>query len=659
MYALVLSLVVFALWHARAHRGLLSRWGGLILVVLVSFLAASFCPWAGFKLKPVDQLAADQVMSWSGFEIPPRAFNLQKESVPEESSQPQFNVNITPKTKSLPARHVVEWSAKDGKLLHAAGGEIPGYASAFHSELFHYQAWNNPYNPDDFVAWAAEFPEDVLFRQGNSYGGIASSSLGLGGKFKVPASRGELTETLTLQASLEARVFQWRKIAELPIKPGATATDEFGAWKFVATKQDPLPYPSFYYYLERRQISLSTAADSRCSRQFDGPLTRMVWMVYDPVRHVVWMPDSSAYRSAERGPQTALAHYFIVLNFYNRQKVFSAAELERCRLLVFEKTWLGSVPESWQSAAFTLDEKLLPVTVAGGGNNEPMPRLEFNRRVAALKMPAPDASRREVSLYLLEFLRLVDAQHFTLTTRDPMTLQLARFVPAHLDLLLDGLPVMGGSYATVINAIKVGATDAQKPVIIAALLKNPPLADVVLARDWVEEARPEIYQLLKLPHPLPLGAMRAIAWFHDPETYPRLLEEFESHPGVSEYEFLRTLPGLEKELDAIIARHWRAESLVLREPGWQMFNKSFRLAMHHGETSALQRVYQLLNDPNEKSPNNVIPMGYSLADMIQMPGLKPEDRHNHDLVLAWMRQHRPEDFVFSPARRQFVLKPTP
>ena len=386
----------------------------------------------------------------------------------------------------------------------------------------------------------------------------------------------------------------------------------------------------------------------------------MVWMVYDPVRHIVWLPQSD-FNSAERGTQTALEHHFITLSFYNQnlQKSFTAADLAHCRLLVFEKNWLGSVPESWQSAAFTLDEKLLPVTVAGGGNNEPMPRLEFNRRVAALKMPAPDASRREVSLYLLEFLRLVDAQHFTLTTRDPMTLQLARFVPAHLDLLLDGLPVMGGSYATVINAIKVGATDAQKPVIIAALLKNPPLADVVLARDWVEEARPEIYQLLKLPHPLPLGAMRAIAWFHDPETYPRLLEEFESHPGVSEYEFLRTLPGLEKELDAIIARHWRAESLVLREPGWQMFNKSFRLAMHHGETSALQRVYQLLNDPNEKSPNNVIPMGYSLADMIQMPGLKPEDRHNHDLVLAWMRQHRPEDFVFSPARRQFVLKPTP
>ena len=41
-----------------------------------------------------------------------------------------------------------------------------------------------------------------------------------------------------------------------------------------------------------------------------------------------------------------------------------------------------------------------------GINRDPLPRAEFNRRVAALKVPAPDASRRDVSLYLLDFFRL-------------------------------------------------------------------------------------------------------------------------------------------------------------------------------------------------------------------------------------------------------------
>ena len=127
----------------------------------------------------------------------------------------------------------------------------------------------------------------------------------------------------------------------------------------------------------------------------------------------------------------------------------------------------------------------------------------------------------------------LDAERFPLNLNDPQTRHLAAFVPAHLDLLLDALPVMDeASKQSVINAIKLGATDAQEPTIIAALQHEPDLAEVLLARGWVEDARPEIYHLIQSGSRqlLPLTAMRAIAWFHDPQTYPRLLEEFEANP---------------------------------------------------------------------------------------------------------------------------------
>jgi hypothetical protein len=39
-----------------------------------------------------------------------------------------------------------------------------------------------------------------------------------------------------------------------------------------------------------------------------------------------------------------------------------------------------------------------------------------------------------------------------------------------------------------------------------------------------------------------------------------------------------------------------------------------------------------------------------------MDGLKIQDRQSHPKVLDWMRQYKPEDFVFDPVRQCFYLK---
>ncbi len=654
LYALAAALVALAIWHSRGYHAAAARWGVSVAVVLVSQIAVAYLQWRPFKLQPANPSLAKSVMAEAGVDVPPRDLRVYEEQggAVDDEDDPKLNISVQPKTKSPPDDGVViGWAASNAKLLRVAGGEVPGKANNAMSELFTENPWNYLYRQADFLAWATEFPKNVMFYlSAGSVDALADVQLET---TKEPASPEELTQPVTVQADLQARVFQWRKIADLPLTPGATATNEFGLWKFVGSDLRAL-------YLERRQISLSTASDSRCSSADNGPLARMAWMVYDPAHNVVWLPDNSEFDSADRGAQTALVQYCITLHFDFRSSAFKPDEAARCRLFIFEKTWLGSVPEPWKSGPFTLGEKIQPSRVNGLVNNQPMSRSDFDRRTAAVPMPAPDASAREVSRYLLALFQLENAFRHQVQKDDPEIARLARFVPTHLDLFLDALPVANSVVAAAINAaIKTGATDAQKATIIAAVPQNPALAAVLLDRGWTKDARRELYQLADSTRALPVDAMRAIASFQDPQTYPRLLGEFQANPNEAADDFLWTLPGLRKELDNVVARHWRTQGLVLHTPGDAMFLEPFILAMRHGETNALARVYQVLDDPEMQRPDQEIIPRWSLSKTVRIPGLTVNSRDYQAKALAWMRQHRPEDFVFDPALREFVLKQKP
>ena len=657
-YALMLAAIAFAIWHSRAQRGVFARWGGLLATLFVSWWLASWLWWDLFQLALENPATANSVLAQSGFEIPSRAVTLQREQDAEKEDAPQFNLGVAPKIKPLPTDCLVEWSGINAKLARASGDEWRGYGYGRmrHAPVYDPYRRGFFYSDDDLKAWASQFPEDVLFRQQNR-NNFDRERLYLS-KFNVPASRAEMTEPLTLSAELEARVFQWRVIAELPLTPGAKTNTAFGSLTMISgASVTRRPFGEIGFL--RQQIELSTAADLRCSTAFGGSHSRLAYMVYDPQTRTTWLPDSYSVVTYPRVAHTALPEYYTYLSFSGR-KPFTDAERARCRLITFEKSWLGSVPENIHSPAFTLDDKLPEnggneIVANVSGNHEPMARSEFIRRVEALKVPAPDAPRSEVSLYLLEFFRLVGAKGRRLEIGDPYAAVIAKYVPHHLELLLSGLPAMyWDSHQLVLRALAQGATESQKPVLIAALPRQPELAEVLLARDWLAEARPEIYQLLKSDRPLPLAAMRAVALFHDAETYPRLIAEFEAHPSEAADELLHNL-GLDAQLEPIIARHWHGTKLATSPNS--MFGTSFRLAMRHGDPSTLERVYRMIVlDEEVLRKMREMSAAYSLSSLIQMPEIKSNERQNNDVVLAWLQKHRPEDFVFSPARRQFVLK---
>ncbi|MBC8096865.1 MAG: hypothetical protein H7Y43_13745 [Akkermansiaceae bacterium] len=654
-YLFVLTLVLLAAWHSRSHRGWKFRWGGLVVCLALSWFGGTMWKGEFFRLQPENPQAAQAVFSQSGFEISTRNILLSSEQSPDENAPVRFQVLLTPKTKLLPAAHVIEWSGKDARLLRPTGGVIPRDGKFYPRHLFFGNPWNATHTMEELTAWASEFPEGVLFRQFNFNNGSSSfpnARLDLP-RFKVPENAGERAESLNLEADFDAQVFQWRKIADLPLTPGVVSKDAFGSWKIISG-QTIIPQPNAHLFVERHQIELLTATDSRCSSFNYGPLSRMVLAVYDPETRIVWLPDHS-YNTVKRGSHTGLTRHFI--NFYlNERQPFTAAELSRCRLVVLEKTWVGSVPKKWQSPAFTLDEKLSPAYANGFNNTASLPREEFSRRIAALQAPAPNAPRREVSLYLLKFLQLVDAHRISLDPRDPEIAKLGEYVPEHLDLLLDGLPAMNRpSKRAVLAALRVSATEQQKSAILAALRSEPELAEILLARGWLNDARAEVYQLATSSRSLPFAALQAIASFRDPQTYPRLLEAFETEPSEKLDDLLHLL-GLSEQAAPIVERAWRKESLVLRQDGAHINWSAFTLAMSHGQTNALQFAYRLLNDPEVNQTHWAESLHDVLRKTIWMPDLNMEAGHSSDSVFAWMRQHRPEDFVFHPVRRQFVLR---
>ena len=152
--------------------------------------------------------------------------------------------------------------------------------------------------------------------------------------------------------------------------------------------------------------------------------------------------------------------------------------------------------------------------------------------------------------------------------------------------------------------------------------------------------------------------LSALAWFQDPQTYPRLLEELEAHPSLYLYELLRRLPGIAPALDASVARLWRSRPPVAAcWDGGSAGNASVAVALRHGRAEALGEAYRRLAfyPPERESGSDSLLEALRPNLVTDMPvGTRRDD----DVLVAWLKKHRPEDYRYDAARRRFVLRDT-
>jgi hypothetical protein len=661
LYVLSLASVALALWHARRAWGPLARWSGIVSSLVACLLVMAYWPWELVELKPADPVAAREAIRRSPFEVPLQQIQLNPMFGKRWDDRLDFGVNVTLQRNRAVFPSIVEWQRLQVQLVNGTGQSFPPAEPPANSA--HWRAYGNNPSVDELRIWAGFLPNEVFFRMNQM--AYQEDTTSLLGEFRLDPHLAWLRRPVTFKARVSGRVSRWEKAADFALNTPATVKDANGTWTFLGAHRNT-PLHESDLYLKRSQAAFFTATDERETDFQIGPRDRYDFVIYNPQRQVAWLPNNfynGYYRARARS--TALCQYWLDLTMGDNYggsnwRPVTAEELAQCRLLIFERVWLDTVPVDWQSPSLVIPEKMasLPADNAFHGENG-LSRSEVLRRLAELPVPGAQSSRAEVCRYLVQAVSIMDASRNGQTPGEDVIAQLATLVPGHLDVLLEGLPAMGSpSKNAVIQAIIGGAGEAQKEAIIAALPGNPDLIEVLFKRGWLGESHGALDQLMASHQPLTLGTVQAIASFQDPGTYPRLLAEFEAHPRSDVYDVLRPLPGMEAPLAASVARVWQNhDRFVSSFMGG--FQTVLSLALHTGNGEAFRFAYRLLaeTNPGRNSGANQWDLAQVFRDNVKLEGIKPGDFQNNQSVLDWMRHHRAEAFVFDPVREQFILKP--
>ena len=659
IYVTLAWLAVLAFWHGRRPGGAGQRWSIAVSSVVIFGVSVGYWRWDFTAVQPRDPAAATALMNQSGFNVPLSSLQFSQDSQSPRDGKLAWNVSLQPQDGLNASGVTVRWVATNVVAVNAAQEPITQTGNAGRLPLF--DAYYVPKPLSDTRALASLLPAKgfILGGQYDFYGMEGENGVALP-TLKVPRTAPWLAAPVTLRAGLAAQIFQWELAANLPAHDGATGADAGtpGRWHVVPRPHlNPIPdiYP-FLWLLECDQVVLATARDQRVGTSVANE-ANLEFLFYNPTRGIAIRLISQPHEIGRRAGLTAQPKYYFSLNIsHNTAAKIAPAELDQCRILVFRRTWLGTVPREWQSPGLVLNQVLAPPIEISSVNQNGISRPELLRRLAALRPPGANAGRPEVATYLLDYVRLFEMAKPTLRLGDEALASLLPLVPAHLDVFLDGLPAMFGEpKSMVLRAITLGAEEAQKARIIAALAQDPALAAVVMQRGWLVEARPELYQLLDRPGQLPYEAVQALAWYADPVTYPRLLENLAVNPSDA-YDLLRTLPGIEPQLRETIDRQWTKMSGVADFRG-DHFRYALAQALYEGDLDAFREFWTALGEQDgqydwwqSELVHNHVRIPAKLADA---GNGKPA---RLDPVLAWCRHHAADEFVFDSVRRQFVLK---
>jgi len=657
LYFLGAALIILAILHARCDWSAPARWVGVAVCVLLYFGVFSWWPVNFFPRRPVDPAAARAVVRLFPLNAPLQSIYLRQVFDQHGDGRLDFTAYLTPQTDPAVYPNFIEWQGQDAQLVNAAGQSFTPVRPPANAGWQYY--WIPPARY--LKAWARLLPPAALFRLGQSMNppGDATDL----GQFKLDTHATWLDEPATFSARLQAGVYRWSQVADFPLTRPASLTDAFGAWKFFGWNPDG-PIPDRYHVLvQRSQLSFKTTSDERATGFQNSPAERYGFVLYNPARNLALVPENAYSIATSRATATALAQYWLDLEFTTQSgdgwQHFSAAEIADCHLFVFQKTWLGDVPVDWQSPRVVIRDSL-DTPVAGSVNNQNgLSPEEVRRRLAAIPLPDPSASRRAAGHYLLQVVPIINASQYGQPPGDAAVARLVALAPDHLDVLLDALPVVPEpAHRAVLQAITQGAMEAQKPLVIAALPADPDLMPVILQRGWVADARGAIYQLMAGGKPLSYATIQAIISLQDPATYPRLLAEFTAHPSPEVYDLIRRLPGLAAPLAGVLAADWANQDPVITiQPG--MSGLDLGLALHTGNAAALKMAFHWLAET--KSAENGNFNNYGLFQTFQanfyLGENQPDGFENPEKYLDRMRHYDPLDFRFDPVRQRFVLKP--
>ncbi len=647
-----LVLMLAALNH-RFRWSVVKRAVGLVLILVVSTVLLML----PVEVLPVKRHAPDPMIA-ARTEFPlkvrPRDFYLFCTYVTNSDGDISLQASINPQLDKLPRDWVIDWSCRDSELVPDSGHPVLFHERGREFNIFQWQ-----YQVDGAEAGVlSKFlgPEALIFIQNGMFQPYWSAGLG---RFLVPVSL--LPGKSVLKSDLTGNIFRWEVAVSLPVVAGKSTTDAYGRWAILgATNLNGEGWRCIQVAVERDQVALSTSGDPAMESLSPPTCCQFKFVLYDENSRRAQFSEQQTFVNFNIGGETSFPRNFLVPVF-NTSTIYGALAdnrtLGRLKLIVLQKKYLGTIHRHWESPAFTLADYLNTSSSGNNMKNEQMSPLEFNQRLGALPVPLPGSSRLEVGIYLNDVLRLVEARAERLPDNHALIGQLAVLVPKHLEVFVAGLPATSFFGQDVLHrAIVQGALESQRGEIIAALPKAQELARVIAKRGWLEEARPTLNSLFD--RGVSGAALPANAWFDDPATYPKMLEQFQAYPNTYEYDILHLLPGLATNLDQAVRDFYDQWPKVIDENGQVRVPQALSVGLRHGLPEALTetyRMFELVSAPKRRDQGQLI---NTLRDNLEIPGMTRKNRADYGWLATWLAAHRAKDFQYDAARGRFVLKPT-
>lgn len=255
-----------------------------------------------------------------------------------------------------------------------------------------------------------------------------------------------------------------------------------------------------------------------------------------------------------------------------------------------------------------------------------------------------DADKAQVEEYVARILRAARAHRRTFGTTDPEVELLRRVGPSHVDVLIEPLvyvPALDGD-SYLVEALKAVAGEEHKGTILEALPSAWELVEVVIEREWIEEATPILLQVLAdrdswRLRTLPVEWIEAVACLARPESYEHLRAYF--HYGDNRYHTwraIRHLPGLDLKSNVDVLWPWARD----RERGWTRTTVA-AVAAHYGHMDALALLFE---EPDQ----------FPQWDVIESVTPYRGPRSQVERAKEWFRTNR-DRLVFDPEKDRYRL----
>lgn len=464
---------------------------------------------------------------------------------------------------------------------------------------------------------------------------------------------------LSIEWDFEARWFEWRQVADLPLRSGARVITDDAEMVIEKVLPDTAPW----YHAKSRQEKGTLTLHARI-HQRAGDAT-LHYILYCPERRLAWYLGDKLTWMAMRAKHTGWARHLGVLSqraVLNHTDGAAASDLSKLRLVVMQRRELGRSAWTWKTQPMEVRQHVPGYRDWYYEAGSPLfgDTLEvLGKRIDGLPIPGPQAPRVELNRYVLDVLKAFHAlktPHLQNQQYDLVVAKLRPFAQQHVDVLLD-LPssAVAGQTSPVFRLARELTTEAHRDFVVGRIMECDWLAALTTAKGWSEYAREKMLAAtLTVPrHERHLRTLM-LSW-DDASLRRRQVAELKFFPDAAAFEKLYRRPELRPELDQLAQDLWQETPPVIT---WEIVSRPrLEIAIAQGNAQALDLALHWLARGKVEDQSYNIDQARQLAQNVaKTTGMTPPAGNDRQFFKPF-RDLSAAQFEYMPDQRGWRKKP--